>query len=100
MLWQTELVDGELVYADLMEKSERDAFSRRFAAKVIQVASTTFLGQKCDEASRKFRARGNELYESGHFAEAISSYNTALLVAKSKSVEMGFDVCQSGGMFS
>lgn len=89
MLWQKELIKGELVYAKLMDKNERKIFLAEFSAKMKEFASRHNLLKKDKRATEAFRGYGNLMFASGRYEEAIGMYNKALTVAVNNSEDLG-----------
>lgn len=99
MLWQKELVDGELVHVKLMSEAEQKSFSHVFEKKMLAAAAIIPLAKKCNLMFRKHRKEGNVSYEGGHFAAAISAYNQAVKAAESGSEELGIAYANRSASF-
>lgn len=90
MLWQIEMIDGEMMYADLLTADEHKSFIADFLKNLIQ--SAVFkenVMDKCDSTAQGHRKVGNDLYRNGDFQEAIGIYNLAISTAQNQSEELG-----------
>lgn len=98
MLWEKELVEGELVYVDLMDVSERKKFITDYVKKESEMKFMTSVA-KSTTWTQEDRKYGNDLFASGHFDEAISIYNCALRTAPNGSEDLGLAYANRSACF-
>lgn len=88
MLWQKELINGELVYGQLLTKDIQKSISENFSAK-MQFCKSALSAKKSDLLTQQIRRGGNEFFSHGHFSEAVRWYNRAIAAAENNSEDLG-----------
>lgn len=94
------LIDGEMMYVNLVGAAERKSFLNDFSKKQLGSAQIKEMAlEKFDSLAHYRRKEGNELFASGHFLDAIRSYNKAIASAEIDSEELGISYANRSACF-
>lgn len=101
MLWQKEMIDGEMMYASLLTADVHSSFIDYFLNCLNRstVIRKNIL-KKCDLIAQDHRKEGNDSYQNGNFQEAIRIYNIAISIAQNQSEELGICYANRSACFS